>query len=100
MPTLLIDPRLLPHDMATRVLTEYRVALKRSGRPMDYTEAAWLYGYRPDHLRRLVSNGRLKVTRKQGRVLITHVAMRNYLQSRVCSGRPRKALLKAQTSIA
>lgn len=96
----LVDTTLLTLPLRTRVLNEYRTALRTEDRPMSYVECAWLYGYQYNTIRWLVHKKRLKCRKRGQKVLITHAQMRVYQASKSAAGAPRKALLIAQTQLA
>lgn len=77
----------------------YRKVLLREDTLMTMEEAAWLYGYSYATLRHYVSERRIKVKGKGVKTRITHSAMRAYIQQRGQGGRPRQALVTAQSSI-
>jgi hypothetical protein len=95
-----VDLTLLPADLRTKVLDEYRVALMAPERRLSYREAAWLYGYTYMTMRVLVSRGRIKTVGRAPNRRITHATMRNYITSKRIAGRPRKSLKQRQTALA
>mgnify|MGYP000747664158 CR=1 FL=1 len=93
----------VPQVLRNEVLEAFRRYAMREEYRMSYEEAAWLYGYRPDTLRRAKCKGQL-LARKSGsagccRVSITHRSMRNYIRTRKPQGGKRKALKEAQMKI-
>lgn len=94
----------VPEVLRNEVLESLRRYLMAEDRPLTYGEAAWLYQYQPETLRRAVHYKRLKA-KKMGRaksctVILRHKDIRAYIQQKKCLGVPRKALKQAQQRIA
>lgn len=85
---------MLPSELRAQVLDEYHRAIARPDHVMTVAEAAWYYGYTVQWVRRLFVRRGCKDAR------ITHHAMRLHLRRKAGQGRPRAALIKAQTRIA
>jgi hypothetical protein len=94
-----IDLRILPEAQRNTVLGWYRERLKAGQYPMTLAEAADLYGYRPQTLRQLVAARRLKAKLVERKLMVTHQAMRSYIQGKRGAGAPRKAIKNAQVNI-
>lgn len=90
----------LPVELRQQVLAAYREACKQPHHRLTYHEAAWLYGYSYQTIRWLVGARRLRTVGRGAKRLITHAAMRQYINSKGRGGRPRAALMQAQVLLA
>lgn len=77
-----IELGLLPPDLREAVLAKYRVALMDPARKLTMLEAAWLYGYDYQTVRRLVCYGQLRSTGQGKNRRVSHAAVRAYRQLR------------------
>lgn len=89
----------LPAELRERVLKEYGRVLRRDDRRLTYREAAMLYGLTYETMRSYISRGLIRSNGRAPNKWISHAAMRRYFLNRGRGGRPRKALVQAQTSI-
>jgi len=95
-----VDIRTLPPALRQQVMAAYKVHLQKVATELTYAEAAWLYGFQVHTLHMYTSKGIIAYVRRRGRGYIKHDSLRSYLRNRKATGRPRKAIAEAQTTIA
>lgn len=94
-----VDISLLTAEVRDQVLAAYRRAISNEDHALTYAEAAWFYGYREQTIHSLVRRKELRAIGRRPNKRITHRAMRDYLQQRIKTGAPRKALATGQLSL-